>query len=58
MEDFLDHDPKASLDPLDRAARIVCVRDALGACADELDALGLWQAGAHLSLAISAIPEN
>lgn len=43
------------LDPADRAARMANVRDLLQSCVDQLDALGGWQAGAYVTMAISAL---
>jgi len=48
-------EPGAPLDQETRAARIALVRETLQSCVDELDALGLWQAGAHASMAVSAL---
>jgi len=42
-------------DLVDRAARVAEVKIKLQACQQELDELGLWQAGAHLSLALHAM---
>lgn len=40
---------------LDRAVRIAIVRNGLEQALDELDQLELWQAGAHLSMAVHAL---
>lgn len=54
-EEFLDADPKGSLNPLDRAARIALVKEKLQSCLEELDGLGLNTTGAHVSMALHAI---
>jgi hypothetical protein len=40
---------------LDRAVRIAAVRGGLEQALEELDQLELWQAGAHLSMAVHAL---
>jgi hypothetical protein len=54
-EEFLTADSAASLNPDERAARIASLREAMQCCVDELDQLGLWQAGGYASMALASI---
>lgn len=42
---------------LDRAGRIAALRSGLEQALDELDRLELWQAGAHLSMAVHTLAD-